>query len=147
MPETRINPSRPIIGVGAVVFKANKVLLIQRGKEPKKGEWSLPGGAQKLGETVKTAVRREIEEETGLKVEITSFIDAVDFIEWNETKTTPLFHYTLLDYSAEYISGTLTPSSDAAEARFFSTHEALALPLWEETKRVIKLAVSKRKLT
>lgn len=146
MPETRNNPRHPIIGVGAVVFKSDQVLLIQRGKEPKKGEWSLPGGAQELGETVKTAVKREVEEETGLKIEVTSFIDAVDFIEWNETKTAPLFHYTLLDYSAEYISGILTPSSDAADAKFFNVEEALALPLWEETKRVIKLAASQKNL-
>ncbi|MEX0297728.1 MAG: NUDIX hydrolase [Kordiimonas sp.] len=146
MPETRSNPSHPIIGVGAVVFKANKILLIQRSKEPKKGEWSLPGGAQELGETVEAAVLREVEEETGLKIKITAFIDAIDFIEWNETKTTPVFHYTLLDYSAEFISGSLTPSSDAADARFFSIDEALALPLWDETKRVIKLAASQKKL-
>lgn len=146
MPVTRKKPTHPIVGVGAVVFKDDKILMIKRSQEPRKGQWSLPGGAQHLGETVKEAVLREIFEETALTVKITSFIDAVDFIEWGENKDRPLFHYTLLDYSAEYVSGDLAAGSDAADARFFEIKDILALPLWAETKRVIKQAATERGL-
>ncbi len=146
MPETRKNPSRPIVGVGAVIFKDDKILLIKRGKEPKKNQWSLPGGAQNLGETAKEALAREVIEETGLRVKITSFIDVVDFIEWGDDKSTPLFQYTLLDYSADYVEGTLRASSDAIDAQFFTLSDILALPLWSETKRVIKQAALERGL-
>lgn len=146
MPETRKNPSRPIVGVGAVVFKGEKILLIKRGKEPKKNQWSLPGGAQNLGETVAEAVVREVIEETGLTVKIASFIDVIDYIEWGDRKGAPLFQYTLLDYSADYVEGTLRASSDAIDAQFFTLSDILALPLWSETKRVIKQAASERGL-
>jgi len=146
MSETRKNPPRPIVGVGAVIFKDNNILLIQRSKAPKKGEWSLPGGAQHLGETVREAVTREVMEETGLTITITSFLDALDFIEKTQDQTAPVFHYTLLDYSADYLSGKLKAGSDASDARFFTFEEVMALPLWAETKRVIKQAASERGL-
>ena len=68
MNDTRDYPDRPICGVGIVVFHLQKVLLIRRGKPPRQGEWSIPGGKQKLGETLQQAARREVEEETGLKL-------------------------------------------------------------------------------
>jgi len=142
----RKNPSRPIVGVGAVVFKGDNVLLIKRGKPPKKGEWSLPGGGQQLGETVLQAVHREILEETGIKIKIERLLDVVDFIEpaRNPSQNTLKYHYTLIDYGAEYVSGDLRAMSDACEARFFSLAEALSLPLWTETKRIIQVAATAR---
>ena len=68
MNDTRDYPARPICGVGIVVFDQQKVLLIRRGKPPRQGEWSIPGGKQKLGETLQQAARREVKEETGLKL-------------------------------------------------------------------------------
>jgi 8-oxo-dGTP diphosphatase len=144
MTDTRKNPDRPHVGVGAVVFKDAKILLVKRGKAPKKGEWSLPGGSQKLGETLQQAVLREIKEETGLNVKIGVLLDAVDFIEHQQGKVA--FHYTLIDYVADYGGGTLKAASDADDARFFSLAEALSLPLWTETKRIIKMAAALRGL-
>ena len=138
MPDTRKNPDRPHVGVGAVVFKGDKVLLIKRGKTPKSGEWSLPGGGQKLGETAREATLREVAEETGLQVQVNELLDVVDFIE--RSKGQIEFHYTLIDFVATYVGGELQAASDAEEARFFSLDEALSLPLWTETKRVIHLA-------
>lgn len=142
MADARKNPLRPIVGVGAVVFKSDKVLLIKRGKPPKESQWSLPGGAQELGETVTEALHREVLEETGLTVVLGALIDVLDFIE--QDKDTTQFHYTLIDYAAEYVSGELKPASDAVDAHFFSLEEALALPLWSETKRVIETAAHQR---
>jgi len=145
MTKARNNPTRPVVAVGAVVFKDDKILLIRRGKAPKAGEWSLPGGAQELCETVKEAVLREVKEETGLTVALTGLLDVVDFIEAEE-ENMPSFHYTLIDYGAEYVAGTLKADSDAADARFFLLEEALALPLWSETKRIIELAAERRQI-
>lgn len=145
MTEARKNPDRPIIGVGAVVFKDSTVLLIRRGKPPKEKEWSLPGGAQELGESATEAVIREVQEETGLEIKITSFIDVVDFIEHDEDGSIA-FHYTLLDFAAEYISGTPEAGSDAEDAQFFQLQDIDLLPLWSETKRIIKLAAHDRGL-
>ncbi|MEC7630585.1 MAG: NUDIX domain-containing protein, partial [SAR324 cluster bacterium] len=73
-------PDRPICGVGIVVFHLQKVLLIRRGKPPRQGEWSIPGGKQKLGETLQQAARREVQEETGLKLGPLMLVDVVDSI-------------------------------------------------------------------
>ena len=77
---TREFPDRPIAGVGVVVLGAKGVLLVKRAKPPRQGQWSLPGGAQKLGETVFEAARRETLEETGLEIEVLGLIDVVDSI-------------------------------------------------------------------
>ena len=80
MNDTRDYPDRPICGVGIVVFHQQKVLLIRRGKPPRQGEWSIPGGKQKLGETFQQAARREVQEETGLKLGPLMLVDVVDSI-------------------------------------------------------------------
>ncbi|MFC3053091.1 NUDIX hydrolase [Kordiimonas pumila] len=145
MLDTRKNPIRPIVGVGAVVFKDREVLLIQRGKPPLIGSWSIPGGAQELGETLEEAVIREIFEETGITAKVDSFLDVVDLIHHAKDGTVD-YHYSLIDYSASYISGKVTAGDDAAEARFFPLEEALDLPLWGETKRIIQKAATLRGL-
>ena len=139
MSASRTFPDRPIVGVGAVVFKGEQVMLIRRGKAPRKGQWSLPGGGVELGETTSDAIRREIQEETGLDVELAGIIDSVDYIERTDTGAVS-FHYVLIDYLAYWRAGALAAGSDADDARFFTVETALALPLWEETKRIIRAA-------
>ena len=90
----------PLIGVGVVVWRDSKFLLIKRGKEPRKGQWSLPGGKQQFGETLREASLREVEEETGLTVTLTNLIDVVDSITAGEHGST-LFHYTLIIFCSE----------------------------------------------
>ena len=68
------------MGVGAVILDGNWVLLVRRGQEPMKGEWSIPGGALELGETLDAAVRREVIEETGLEVETLAIVEVLDKI-------------------------------------------------------------------
>jgi len=132
-------PDRPFVGVGAVVICDGRVLLARRGKEPRKGSWSLPGGAQKLGETVPEAARREIHEETGLEIEVLGLIDVVDSIQREESGTVR-YHYTLVDVLAQTVNGDIaTAGDDAAEVAWFSLDELEPLELWTESTRIIGL--------
>jgi ADP-ribose pyrophosphatase YjhB (NUDIX family) len=140
---SRRYPSRPIVGVGVVVWHDDRVLLIRRSKPPRRGHWSLPGGAQQLGETVAEAARREVQEEAGLEVELGEIIATVDSIERDRDRRIR-YHYTLIDFVAEAASPVLRPGSDAADARWFEVAQINALGLWSETVRVIKLAGERR---
>jgi 8-oxo-dGTP diphosphatase len=136
-------PTRPIVGVGVVVWHGDRMLLVRRGKPPRLGHWSLPGGAQQLGETVAEAARREVKEEVGLDVTLGDIVATVDLIE-RDPQDRIRYHYTLIDFVAEAPSAALRPGSDAADARWFSIAEIEALGLWSETVRVIKLAGERR---
>jgi ADP-ribose pyrophosphatase YjhB (NUDIX family) len=140
---SREYPARPIVGVGVVVWHQDRVLLVRRGKAPRSGQWSLPGGAQRLGETLAEAARREVEEEVGLEVTLGDIVATLDLIE-RDPQDRVRYHYTLVDFVAEAPSGALRPGSDAADARWFTIAEVEALGLWSETIRVIKLAGERR---
>jgi 8-oxo-dGTP diphosphatase len=136
-------PAQPIVGVGVVVWHDDRVLLVRRGKPPRLGHWSLPGGAQQLGETVAEAARREVKEEAGLDVALGDIVATIDLIE-RDPQDRIRYHYTLIDFVAEAPGAALRPGSDAADARWFSIAEIEALDLWSETVRVIKLARERR---
>jgi len=133
-------PDRPFVGVGVVVMGPEGILLIQRGKPPRQGKWSLPGGAQELGETVVEAGIREIEEETGLTVTIDGLIDVVDSIR-PDAEGQVEYHYTLVDFCASVAGGTLHAGGDAMDAKWFSIDAIMEMELWSETKRIINLAI------
>ena len=109
-------PDRPVVGVGAVVWRGDRVLLIRRGKPPRAGQWSLPGGAQQLGETLLEAMTREVREETGLIVEGIQLLTTVDLIE-REPDGRVRYHYTLVDFTAEAPVGEAVPGDDAMARR------------------------------
>src|SRR5579884_2013289 len=115
-------PEAPIIGVGAIIIHEKKVLLIQRGKEPLKGEWSIPGGALELGETLQEGVRREVLEETCLEVEPVQIVEVLDRIAHDENGAVR-FHYVLVDFLCRLTGGELRCSSDAAAAVWASREE------------------------
>ena len=140
---SRDYPSQPIVGVGVVVWRGDRVLLIKRGKPPRQGQWSLPGGAQKLGETLAETARREVREETGIDVDLGDIIATLDLIDRDEAGQVR-HHYTLIDFVAEGQEETLQAGDDAADARWFSREEVDQLGLWSETFRVIDLAAGKR---
>src|SRR5258706_12891345 len=102
----------PQIGVGAVIWRGDTLLLIRRGKPPLAGEWSIPGGRQEPGETVAQALLREVHEETGLTIEILGLIDVVDAI-MRDSAGQLTRHYTLIDFSARWSAGTARPGDDA----------------------------------
>jgi ADP-ribose pyrophosphatase YjhB (NUDIX family) len=132
-------PSRPHVGVGAVVWKGDCVLLVQRGHEPRQGQWSLPGGAQELGETVVQTLVREIREEAGIEICPGPLIDVVDSIETDDAgDSRVVYHWTLIDFSAEWRAGELRPGGDALDARWFTLAEISSLALWPETRRIIE---------
>ena len=132
-------PDKPMVGVGAVIFRGSDVLLIKRGKAPKEGQWSLPGGAQEAGETVSDALNREIREETGAEIAIGGFIEVVDFIERDDSGRARM-HYTLLDYWAEWLSGDLEAGGDAADAVWAAQEDLGDYALWDKTLEVIETA-------
>ena len=136
-------PGAPIVGVGAVVVDRGRVLLVQRGREPSKGKWSLPGGALELGESLVEGIVREVKEETGLEVEALELIELVDRIvrqpapEGRRIR----YHYVIADYLCRVVGGELQAASDADAVRWveraeWNSHSALMLdPL---TVRVIE---------
>lgn len=137
---SREYPDRPLVGVGAVIIGKLGVVLIKRGKPPRAGAWSLPGGAQKIGETVNDAARREILEETQLKAEIHGLIDVVDSIT-HAPDGRIQYHYTLVDVFATVAPKAIPiAGGDAADAQWFAIEDLPELELWSETVRIIEQA-------
>jgi len=123
-------PSAPIVGVGAVVVDQDRVLLVRRGREPLKGRWSLPGGALELGESLEDGVVREVEEETGLRVEPVELIELLDRIHREDERVR--YHYVIADYLCRATGGELQAASDAEAVRWveraeWNSHSALQL--------------------
>lgn len=133
--------SRPVIGAGVVVWRGDEVLLVRRSKPPRQGEWSLPGGRQQWGETVRACALRELKEETGLSAEILGLVDVVDAI-YPDSSGKAAQHFTLIDFAARMTGGALKAGDDAAEARWHSAASLNSLGLWNETLRVIRAARS-----
>lgn len=132
-------PSFPICGVGIVCFKEDHVLLVKRAKPPITWEWSIPGGRQELGETTREAGLRELMEETGIEARLIGLIDVIDTVRHDEAGRVQ-FHYTLVDYAAEWISGEPLAADDVADARWVRIAEIERRNLWSETVRVIREA-------
>ncbi len=119
MDEERLYPKRPLVGVAGIVLDNNRddVLLVVRGNEPGKGIWSFPGGLVRLGEKVRDAVKREVEEETGIIVKTGDIAEIFDVIVPDE-KGRLKFHYVVIDFLAEKVGGILAPSGDAFDAKW-----------------------------
>lgn len=137
-------PERPIAAVGLVVWKGDGLLLIQRGRPPRAGQWSLPGGAQELGETVEEAARREAMEEAGIALGPLGLIEVVDSIT-RDAEGRVAFHYTLLDYWAEWAGGEARAGGDVLDVRWVRPDELDGYELWSETRRIIDKAARLRR--
>jgi len=135
MSQKREYPERPVVGVGGVVIRDGRVLLVRRGSEPLKGEWSIPGGTLELGETIAEGVARELREETGLQVRVLDLIEVFERIF--PGKGRPQYHFVILDYLCEAADGTPQPGSDVTDVAFAGEEELARYHLTPTATRVI----------
>jgi len=140
MTDVRRFPERPIVAVGAVILDGESVLLIQRGHEPLKGEWSLPGGTVEVGETLAEALVREVLEETGLQVVVGPLVEVLDRVHRGQDGRVE-YHFVLLDYRCRVVSGTLAHGSDACDARWATTVDLPRYGLSDSALRVVGKAL------
>lgn len=140
MTNPRENPTRPWVGIGVLAFRGDRVLLVRRGRPPRQGEWSLPGGAQRLGERAEDCARRELREETGIEVGPLDLLAVVDAITPGEAGGAPRFHYTIIDYLASWTAGEARPGGDVTEVAWCDSAAPEAYGLWPEALRVVALA-------
>ena len=132
-------PDRPIVGVGAVIVESGRALVVRRGTEPLKGEWSIPGGAVELGETLRQAAVREAKEETGLEVEAGEVLEVVDRI-MPDPQQNIQYHYVLVDFLCRRISGEARAAADASELRWITPEELEGFSIADSAAVVIRKA-------
>jgi ADP-ribose pyrophosphatase len=125
------------VGVGAVVIRDGKVLLVERGRAPGKGLWAIPGGSVELGESLQAAAEREILEETGVVIRAGEPIFAFDLIEKDETGILK-FHYVIIDLKTDYISGEPLAADDAEDARWLAPEDLSSLNVAPVTLKLLK---------
>jgi ADP-ribose pyrophosphatase YjhB (NUDIX family) len=133
---SREYPARPILGVGVAVMRPGGVLLARRGTPPNVGAWSLPGGAQELGETTEETARRELLEETGMTVGPLHLAGIVDSVT-RDAEDRIRFHYTIIDYAALWLGDTARASGDISEVAWADFDRFDDFRLWSEARRVI----------
>jgi 8-oxo-dGTP diphosphatase len=132
-------PEAPIVGIGAVVIDDGRVLLVRRGREPLKGEWSLPGGVLELGETLEQGIVREVLEETGFRVVPVAMVEVLDRIT-RDISGQVSYHYVLVDFLCRVSDGVLRSGSDAEDARWVARKDLGAYSVASLTLRVIEKA-------
>ena len=135
---SRQYPPHPLLGVGALIFNDNQVLLVERGKPPLQGYWSLPGGLVEAGERLEDAVVREVKEETGLTVTAGRLATVFERI-MPDGEGRCEYHYVLVDFYCSVIGGNLAAGDDSKSTRWFAPDELPALLLTEGTREVIEL--------
>ena len=134
-------PSRPIVGVGAFIFRGNgeEVLVVRRGAPPGAGAWSVPGGAVEIGEHLEDALHREIDEETGLRIEILETAAVLDRIHPDAFGRVQ-YHYVLIDYLCAHVSGDPAARSDITDARWAKVRDLEAFEMTEWTLEHLRKA-------
>jgi 8-oxo-dGTP diphosphatase len=139
---SREYPQRPIVGVGGVVIENGCALLIRRGGEPLRGEWSIPGGTLELGETLEQGVARELLEETGIEVRVLDFIEVFGriFVEPSSETAAPRFHFVIVDYLCERIAGESRAGGDATDVAFAAEDDLDRFQLTPTATRVLRKA-------
>jgi 8-oxo-dGTP diphosphatase len=139
-------PDRPVVGIGGVVIENGRAVLIRRGSEPLLGHWSIPGGTLEIGESLQAGVARELLEETGLEVQVLDVIEVFDRIfpgeplNQNGSARGPRFHYVIVDYLCERISGQPRAGGDVTDVVLAREDELGKFELTETATRVLRKA-------
>ena len=142
--EHYVRPSRPILSVAAVVLDdAGRVVLVRRGKAPDAGEWSIPGGAVEIGESLEAALRREVREETGLEIAVGPLLEIYERVE-HDADGSARFHFVVIDYRGTVTGGTLRAGDDAAEVALVDPADLDRYALAGSIRRVISAATGSR---
>jgi ADP-ribose pyrophosphatase YjhB (NUDIX family) len=131
------------VGVGAIILKRDRILMAQRGKEPLKGWWSLPGGALETGERLADGVRREVREETGLEVRPLGILEVFERI-MRDARGAPEYHYVLIDYVCRITGGALEPGDDVCAVEWVKRGDLPKLLITEGTLGVIERGFRER---
>jgi len=129
-------PDSPLVGVGAVVLREGRVLLVRRGVPPNEGLWAIPGGGLKLGETLRAAAEREILEETGIRVRASEIVYLGDLVHRDEEGRVR-FHYVVVDFAADDLGGEVRGNDDALDARWVSPEEFGKLAATKTTRALL----------
>lgn len=127
------SPHWPQLGCGAIVRRGETILLVCRGKPPRKGEWAIPGGKVRAGESLRSAAEREVMEETGITIHAGELVYQLEYIE-HDAGGGLAFHYVVLDYAAEYLGGEPNPGDDADAAAWIRFDELSRLALTTSTR-------------
>ena len=142
--DDRRYPKHPLVGVGAILLRRDRILMAQRGKEPLKGWWSLPGGALETGESLAEAVRREVREETGLEIRPIGVLEIFERI-MRDAGGRPEYHYVLIDYVCRITGGTLCAGDDVAHVEWVRHANLTKLQITDGTLGVIEKAFRERR--
>ena len=139
MSKIRLYPDRPIVGVGVLIHKNGRIIIVKRAAQPDAGLWSIPGGIVELGELVADAAIREVREETGLLVEVVKVLSVVDKIVKDKDSRIK-YHFVIIDYLAKYKGGELKASDDAIEAKWINVEDISQYQLSPTLKKLLKHA-------
>ena len=139
MSPKREYPGAPVVGVGGVVIREGRALLIKRGSAPLEGQWSIPGGTLELGESLQDGVRRELLEETGIEVRVLELIEVFDRI-FRDASGKIQYHFVIVDYLCELVSGEANAASDVTDTAWVSEANLSNYKLTEAATRVIRKA-------
>jgi 8-oxo-dGTP diphosphatase len=142
-PDDRRYPARPILGVGALIFDGDRILLVERGKEPLKGYWSLPGGVLEVGETLEEGLRREVREETGLLVESAAMLEIFERII-RDAQGAAEYHYVLIDYICTVTGGVLCAADDVSRVEWVPRDKLAEYQITTGTLPVIEKGFQRR---
>ena len=132
-------PQRPIIAVGGVVIHDERALLIRRGQPPLEGRWSIPGGILEIGETITSAIERELKEETGISVRVLGLLEIYEKV-LRDSDNRAQYHFIILDYMCEFVEGEAEAAGDVTDAAWVREEDLEKLQLTSAALRVVKKA-------
>jgi 8-oxo-dGTP diphosphatase len=133
----RLYPQTPIAGVGAIVWKDGRILLVKRGKEPNRGKWTVPGGVVELGETLHEALKREVREECSIDIEVEKVLDMFDAITRDDDGRVR-YHFIIIDFMAKYAGGEIKAGSDADDCRWVTPEEIAEMDITPSLMAVLR---------